>query len=72
MAFQEYGVKSARKNIDFGRDKILLVINAHGIENGQPAEYYQKLAKGKYRAYGFSVEKNSKRQTSFFSMDVSP
>ena len=66
VAFQGYGVKSARKNIDSGRDKIFFVINAHGIENGKPAGYYQRLAKGKYRAYGFSDEKNSKRQTSFF------
>lgn len=71
VASQGYGVKSARKNIDSGRDKIFFVINAHGTANGQPAEYYQKLVKGKYRADGFSDEKNSKRQASFFDECIS-
>ena len=44
VVFQGYGVKSARKEIDSGRDKIFFLINAYGIENGKPAEYYQKLA----------------------------
>jgi len=43
VTFQGAGVKTANKA--FVPGTIRFDVNAHGIENGQPAKYYQRLAK---------------------------
>ncbi|MCC6490236.1 MAG: acetylxylan esterase, partial [Candidatus Hydrogenedentes bacterium] len=46
------GVNSARKKADIAAEGVLaLDINAHGIPNGQPAEFYKELANGKLAGY---------------------
>lgn len=66
VSFMGYGVCGALKNLDAGRDKICFHINAHGIENGKPQEYYTNLSNTKLGGYAFSVEENSNPDTSYF------
>ncbi|MDA3797582.1 MAG: acetylxylan esterase [Kiritimatiellae bacterium] len=66
VSFHGYGVRGANRNIASGRNKIVFDINAHGIENGQPAEYYSELSKGELAGYGFDKEKNLKHETVYF------
>ena len=49
VTFQGAGVKTANKAFVSGA--IRFDVNAHGIENGQPAAYYRKLAAGKLKGY---------------------
>lgn len=49
VTFQGAGVKTANKAFVSGA--IRFDVNAHGIENGQPADYYRKLAAGKLKGY---------------------
>ena len=49
VTFQGAGVKTANKAFVTGA--IRFDVNAHGIENGQPADYYRKLAAGKLNGY---------------------
>ncbi len=43
------GVRSANKR--FKPNAIYFDVNAHGIENGQPKEYYDEISKGKLKNY---------------------
>tara|TARA_Y100000589_G_scaffold124175_2_gene118433 strand:- start:441 stop:1751 length:1311 start_codon:yes stop_codon:yes gene_type:complete len=65
--FHGYGVRSANYNLGRGSNQIYFNINAHGIENGQPKDYYTQLQKGKLRGYGFSMEENADPQTTYFN-----
>ncbi len=65
VSFQGYGVHSAGKQ-PWATDKLALQINAHGIDNGQPTEYYENLRKTTLRGYAFSVEENARPETSYF------
>lgn len=58
VAYQGYSVVSASPDIAGGRNQICLTVNAHGILNGQPDEYYQTLQKTFLASYGFSSEQN--------------
>jgi len=49
VTFQGAGVKTANKAFVSGA--IRFDVNAHGIENGQPAAYYRQLTKGKLKGY---------------------
>ena len=49
VTFHGAGVKTASKAFVTGA--IRFDVNAHGIENGQPADYYRKLAAGKLKGY---------------------
>lgn len=62
--YQGYGVKSAWA--DFDDDEIQLCINAHGIDNEMPQEYYDALVEGRLRRYGFNVERNKSPYTCYF------
>lgn len=62
--YQGYGVKSAW--FDFSDDEIMLCINAHGIPNAMPDEYYAELSEGRLRGYGFDAEQNKNPHTCYF------
>ncbi len=64
VVYQGYGVKSAWFN--YNDDEIILCINAHGILNDQPQEYYDALANGRLAAYGFDAEQNKNPHTCYF------
>ncbi|MGN1345937.1 MAG: acetylxylan esterase [Eubacteriales bacterium] len=67
VGYRGYGVTSA--NIPPKANAIQLFLNQHGIENGRPAEYYQKLAETTYNGFGFRDEENQNPDTvSFKSM----
>lgn len=62
--FQGYGVKSAWFN--FSDDEIIFCVNAHGLPNAMPDEYYTELANGRLRGYGFDKEQNKNPHTCYF------
>ncbi|MGN1095272.1 MAG: acetylxylan esterase, partial [Eubacteriales bacterium] len=62
--YQGYGVKSAW--FDFSDDEIQFCINAHGIENRKPDEYYAELTKGRLARYGFDEKQNQNPHTCYF------
>ncbi len=62
--FQGYGVKSAWFN--FSDDEVIFCVNAHGIPNAMPDEYYAELADGRLRGYGFDREQNKNPHTCYF------
>ena len=64
VCYKGYGVVSAP--ISCQEDKIIFYINAHGIENGRPDEYYQKLAQTRLKDYGLITEKNEDPEKCYF------
>ncbi|MDO5581691.1 MAG: acetylxylan esterase [Planctomycetia bacterium] len=52
ISFHGAGVRSANKPIGSGRNHLALDINAHGLENGLPDEYYKKLDQTTLHRYG--------------------
>lgn len=64
VVYQGYGVKSAWFN--FSEEENVLCINAHGIHNREPQEYYDTLAKGRLAGYGFDREENRNPHTCYF------
>ena len=62
--FRGYGVISA--DIPTKARAIQFNINQHGIENGQPTEYYQNLAATKFAGFGFNNEENKNPDTVYF------
>jgi cephalosporin-C deacetylase-like acetyl esterase len=64
VCYKGYGVVPAP--ISCQEDKIIFYINAHGIENGRPDEYYQKLAKTRLKDYGLIAEKNEDPEKCYF------
>lgn len=67
VSFHGYGVRSANKPTSAGVNSLALDVNAHGIENGQPEEYYQKLQQNELRGYAFSKEENENPETAYFN-----
>ena len=51
VSYHGAGVRSANKPFGNGTKAIAFDVNAHGIPNGQPKEYYSKLNKGELRGY---------------------
>lgn len=52
ISYHGVGVRSANMPINIAaRGVLALDINAHGIENGQPAEFYKALANGELKDY---------------------
>jgi cephalosporin-C deacetylase-like acetyl esterase len=66
VSFLGYGVKGAVKNLGRGKNQIYFNINAHGLKNGQPKDFYKKLQQGSLKKYGFDQQKNSDRKTTYF------
>lgn len=64
VVYQGYGVKSAW--FDFSEEENILCINAHGIHNREPQEYYDALAGGRLSGYGFDAEENRSPHTCYF------
>lgn len=64
VVYQGYGVKSAWLN--FSEEENVLCINAHGIHNREPQEYYDALAEGRLAGYGFDAEENRSPHTCYF------
>jgi len=62
VTFHGAGVKTANKAFVSGA--IRFDVNAHGIENGHPADYYRKLAAGKLN--GYTVRGLKSRDTYYF------
>ncbi|WP_294501750.1 acetylxylan esterase [uncultured Victivallis sp.] len=62
-----YGVYPISKNDGMAKDRIVLSVNAHGFLNGQPKEYYSKLAQGELKAYAFDQKENSDPETTYFN-----
>lgn len=59
------GVRSAILRTDIAAEGVLaLDINAHGIPNGQPAEFYKELASGRLNGYPHFGKED--RETSYF------
>ncbi len=67
VAFSGYGISGAGYNLSNGKNKIYFQINAHGIENGKPKEYYDNLKNTTLKAYAFSKEENSRTETTYFN-----
>ena len=66
VSFRGYGVSGADKNLQAGTSKIYFQINAHGIENGKPQEYYTNLQNTTLRSYAFNAEENANPETTYF------
>ena len=67
VCFLGYSVRGASKPLGGADNKIRFNINAHGILNGQPQEYYDGLKNGKLKSYCFNADKNASRDTSYFN-----
>lgn len=65
LIYQGYSVSGAGVNPIPG--KIALTINAHGIDNGQPKEYYETLGKGELKSYAFNTKENENPETAYFN-----
>jgi cephalosporin-C deacetylase len=66
VAFRGYGVTGADKDLTAGTSNIYFQINAHGIENGKPGEYYDALRATVLKDYAFSKEENQDPDTTYF------
>jgi cephalosporin-C deacetylase-like acetyl esterase len=64
VVFNGYGVYSAK--IITATDKMVFNVNAHGIENGRSAEYYDRLNNGELQGYGYRIEMISNPETAYF------
>jgi cephalosporin-C deacetylase-like acetyl esterase len=52
VGFHGAGVRSSHKRYDIAmKGALALNVNAHGIENGKPKEFYDKLKSGKLKGY---------------------
>ncbi len=65
VSFHGYGVGGA--NLSFQPETLVFDINAHGIENGRGADYYQALQSGELKGYAFSSAENAKPETAYFN-----
>lgn len=69
--FQGYGVRSATRDdvqaSDPNKPMIVLTINAHGVANGQSAEFYRELEQTTLKNYGFNRTQNSDPDTAYFN-----
>ncbi|MBQ7312753.1 MAG: acetylxylan esterase [Clostridia bacterium] len=64
VGFLGYGVSSAA--IPTKGRAIQLNLNQHGIENGQPIEYYQKMEREVFAGFGFDRDENRNPDTVYF------
>jgi len=67
VTFRGYSVSGADPNLGEGEKVIYFNINAHGILNGQPKEYYDNLGKTTLKSYAFNEQENSNPDTSYFN-----
>ena len=67
VSYHGAGVRSANKPFGYGRRAIAFDVNAHGIPNGQPKEFYSDLNKGELKGYSHR-NKNNRDQFYFKEM----
>lgn len=71
LTLHGYGVRSAARNdaqaANPKKPMLVLDINAHGIENGQPPDYYDNLMKTSLKGYAFDREQNARPETAYFN-----
>ncbi len=67
LVLQGYGVASASKEIGAGKTHLALCINAHGIENGRDADFYQNLFNTTLKSYGLPAGTNTDPETSYWN-----
>lgn len=65
VGFMGYGIRSAPVECRSGT--LSLAINAHGIENGKDAEFYDALGKGALKGYAFDKTQNADPETAYFN-----
>ncbi|MDO5581447.1 MAG: acetylxylan esterase [Planctomycetia bacterium] len=63
--YHGYGVNSSSRRMI--PNALSFDVNANSVLNEQPKEYYENLKKTTLKGYGFSVEENSKRETSYWN-----
>jgi cephalosporin-C deacetylase-like acetyl esterase len=63
VGFEGYGVRSAAQ--EYLEGKLVFNTNAHGIANGQDAEYYAKLQTGELA--GYALSQNDNPDTCYFN-----
>ncbi len=65
VSFHGAGVRGSNMPLDeAARGMLAIDINAHGIENGKPKEFYEDLLKGDLKSYRYDGRDN--RDTSYF------
>ena len=64
VVYHGSGVRSAQKQAKYGSKAIAFDVNAHGIDNGQPAEFYAGLNRGALR--GYTVRNFGDRDSCYF------
>ena len=68
ISFHGAGVRSASKPIGAGATMIAMDINAHGLPNGEPAEFYENLNNTTLNRYGrLNVEQNRDPETCYWN-----
>ncbi|MEI7533167.1 MAG: acetylxylan esterase [Verrucomicrobiae bacterium] len=67
LSFRGYGVTGASKPTAAGTKSLVMEINAHGILNGQPEEYYQNLKETTLKGYAFHDKENVNPETAYFN-----
>ncbi len=67
VCYHGAGVRSANKQFGYGQKAIAFDVNAHGIPNGQPKQFYADLNKGELKGYSHR-NKNSRDQFYFKDM----
>jgi len=65
VSYNGYGVSGAYK--PWSKGNLSLNINAHGILNGQPADYYAALKQTTLSNYAFFEEENKNPDTAYFN-----
>lgn len=65
VSFRGYGVIGADQDMQSGM--IVFQINAHGIENGRPPEFYKALQDGELKRYAYNNGENAKPETAYFN-----
>lgn len=65
VRFHGAGIDSARANLEWAaKGAIVFDINAHGIPNGRPPDFYKELEKGALHRY--YMQGNASRETAYF------
>jgi len=67
VSFHGYGFSGSGPNLTEGAKIIFFDVNAHGILNGQPKEYYANLGQTTLKNYAFSDKENANRDTTYFN-----
>lgn len=67
VCYHGAGVRSSNKQFGYGTKAIAFDVNAHGIANGQPKQFYEDLGKGELKGYPHR-DKNSRDKFYFKDM----